>query len=152
MVGAEPEEAGWTQLQVFTSTRPTTRLRVDNSLIWTSLSERSAGAAIFRDLIFRTRVNWQFNRELSVRAIVQYEDTDAWAGLTFLEPRRNLNGDLLLTYRLNPWTALYVGMNVNGQNIELLTQPAGTRTLTRTDSLLRDTHQFFLKGSYLLRF
>jgi hypothetical protein len=32
---------------------------------------------------------------------------------TALETRKNFNADLLLTYQVNPWTALYVGYNSN---------------------------------------
>ena len=150
--GAVPTESNWTQLSLFTSTRPAVRLRIDNALIRTELSEPGSASRIFRDLIFRSRVNWQFTRELSVRAILQYEETQRDEALTSLDPGKNLNADFLVTYRLNPWTALYAGVNVNGQNLELLESSGGGRTLIRTDALSRDTHQFFVKGSYLLRF
>jgi hypothetical protein len=31
--------------------------------------------------------------------------------------------DLLLTYRLNPWIAVYAGVNTNAQNLEWVESP-----------------------------
>lgn len=152
VAGEEPEEADFFQLNLGTSVRPTTRLRVDNTLLWTALEDGDGAGRVFRNLILRTRWNWQFTRELSARAIVQYEDTSVDPERTSLEPDRNLNGDVLLTYRLNPWTAVYLGANVNGRNVDLVSLPGEGRILRRVDALRQDTHQIFIKASYLLRF
>jgi hypothetical protein len=84
--------------------------------------------------------------------ILQYEATFANPELTSASTRKNLNGDLLLTYRVNPWTAFYVGFNSNGQNLELLRTPLGRRFLGRSNRLINDANQVFFKLSYLLRF
>jgi hypothetical protein len=150
--GEEPSEADWFQLNFGLSFRPATQLRIDNTVLWTTLDDPLAGDRIFTDRILRTRWNWQFTRELSVRAILQYEHTTTDPLLTSLETRENLNADFLVTYRVNPWTAIYAGVNTNGQNIELIDVPGGDRRLQRVDDLRNDAHQFFLKASYLLRF
>ena len=71
--------------------------------------------------------------------------------LTSLETSKNFNADFLLTYLVNPWTALYVGYNGNVQNIELLETPAGSEII-RSPHFINDAKQFFIKFSYLLRF
>ena len=152
VAGAEPSEADWFQLDLGLGLRPATQLRIDNTVLWTTLDDPIAGERVFTDRILRTRWNWQFTRELSIRAIVQYDRTSTSAALTSLEPRENLNADLLVTYRVNPWTAIYAGVNANGQNIELVDAPGGDRRIQRVDGLRSDAHQFFLKASYLLRF
>lgn len=149
--GEQPAEADWLQLDLGVSLRPMTRLRIDNTVLRTALDE-PGGGRIFGDLILRTRWNWQFTRELSARAIVQYEDTSVDPDRTSLEPDRNLNADLLITYRINPWTAVYLGANVNGRNVALASLPGEGRELRHTDALRQDTHQVFLKASCLLRF
>ena len=63
-----------------------------------------------------------------------------------------MNGDVLFTYRLNPWTALYCGYNNNFQNIGLWTTPTGNRVLRISNRLANDAYQVFVKFSYLLRF
>ena len=131
--------------------RPRTRLRIDNTYIWERLTHRAGLASIFNNHIVRSKWNWQFNRELSLRTILQYNTVLANPGLTSLETSKNFNADFLVTYLLNPWTALYVGYNGNVQNIELLESPAGSR-IVRSPYFINDAKQFFIKFSYLLRF
>ncbi|NIR47283.1 hypothetical protein GWO43_02280, partial [candidate division KSB1 bacterium] len=52
----------------------------------------------------------------------------------------------------NPWTALFVGVNSNYQNLAL--NRVGEMTeITRTGSrFLNDSRQFFVKYSHLIRF
>jgi hypothetical protein len=117
-----------------------------------TLGDTRTGGRIFTDRLVRTRWNWQFSRALSARVILQYERTTADSLLTSLEPRENLNADLVVTYRVNPWTAVYAGVNANGQNVDLIEPPDGDRRLQRTDRLRNDAHQVFVKLSYLVRF
>jgi len=150
--GEEPEGADWFEVDLEVGVRPTTRLRVDNTILLTTLGEPRSGRRILTDRILRTRWNWQFTRELAVRAILQYEHTTTDPALASLDTRESLNADLLITYRANPWTAIYAGLNANGRNLELLEVPGEDRRLVRIDGLRGDAHQFFIKTSYLLRF
>lgn len=150
--GEEPSEADWLQLDLGFTLRPATPLRIDNTVLWTRLTDPRSGDRLVTDRILRTHWNWQFTRELSIRAIVQYEHTTTDALLTSLETRKNLNADFLVTYRLNPWTAIYAGVNANGQNAELIDVPGEARRLQHVNGLRRDAHQFFVKASHLLRF
>ena len=85
-------------------------------------------------------------------AILQYNATLANSGLTVLQTTKNFNVDFLFTYIVNPWTALYVGVNSNYQNLRL-EEVGGTREIVRTrHSLLNNSRQVFVKYSYLLRF
>jgi len=152
IAGEEPEEADWFELDASVGFRPTTRLRVDNTVLWTTLGEPRSGARLLTDRILRTRWNWQFTRELSVRAILHYERRTTDPALTSLDTRENLNADFLIAYRVNPWTAIYAGLNANGQNLELLEVPGEDRRLVRVDGLRSDAYQFFIKTTYLLRF
>lgn len=148
--GAEPETGNWKRLNASVGLRPGSRLRIDNDLIWSRLDDRLDRGRIFSDWIVRTLWNWQWSRELSLRLIVQFERTATDSALTLLTPRRNLNGDLLITYRVNPWTAAYVGVNGNAQNIELVDGPDG-QALRRTAGFRNDARQVFLKLTYLFR-
>jgi hypothetical protein len=113
------------------------------------LDDRFGGGKIFDDVIVRTRWNYQFTKEMSVRVIAQLEDTQPTA-LSSLERDKSLNFDVLFRYVLNPLSAFYVGFNTNQSNLQLVDTPQGTE-LVRTDDLARDGEQLFVKFSYLLQ-
>ena len=132
------------------SFRPISALKIDNSYLFDRLRDRNNGAAIFNNHIVRGKWNWQFNRQLSLRVILQYTATLANPALTSLETTKQFNGDFLITYLLHPGTALYVGYNSDLQNLAL-DPVAGTITRTR-NGYINDSRQFFVKVSYLFRF
>lgn len=120
--------------------RPITPLKIDNTYLFDRLRARASGAAVFNNHILRSKWNWQFTRELSLRLILQYTSTLANPRLTFLETSKNFNADLLFTYLLHPGTALYVGYNSNLRNLDPVRGYAN------------DGRQIFVKVSYLFRF
>jgi hypothetical protein len=141
---------------------PFTQLTVDNTYLFSRLRSRDTTANIFNNHIIRSKWNWQFTRELSLRVILQYNATltrnapSASAGLvpyTYLPTTKNFNTDILITYLLHPGTALYVGYNTNQQNLDpsLAIDPVlgGVRNGSR---MINDGRLFFVKASYLLRF
>jgi hypothetical protein len=88
---------------------------------------------------------------MSLRVILQHEDTEPTAGLSRLTDEENLNVDVLFRYVLNPWSALYVGFNNNQSNLQLVENEQGGRELVRSEELARDGRQLFVKFSYLLQ-
>jgi len=148
-VGMEPELADTRSAALELLWRPLNRLRVDTTYLYTRLDDRGGGGKIFSNEILRSRWNYQFTKELSLRFIAQHEETDAGV-LTSLDTEENLNFDLLVRYVINPWSALYVGFNSNASNFDLVDTPTGTE-LIRTSDLRRDGKQFFVKFSYLLQ-
>jgi opacity protein-like surface antigen len=139
------------ELEAELTLRPTSAIRIDTEYLYLQLSQRDTGSSIFENHILRTRWNMQFSRQFSVRAIFQFDVVQANTALTSLNTTRNLNTDLLLTYQVNAWTALYAGFNSNFQNLNLFRTTNGS-ILERTGSALHnDSRQFFLKFSYLLR-
>ncbi|MEE9234289.1 MAG: hypothetical protein V3U28_02480, partial [Candidatus Acidoferrales bacterium] len=144
--------------------RPLTPLRIDNTYLFFRLEDREAGDTILNNHILRSRWNWQFTRELSLRAILQYDSTLTNPVFTSLSTRKNFNADFLLTYRVNPYTVLFVGYNGNAQNTFLCQGPGvageGCPDLPPDQSALvrprrrfiNDANLFFVKFSYLFRF
>jgi hypothetical protein len=135
------------------SLRPVSALRIDNTYLFSRLRDKDSSAAIFNNHIIRTKWNWQFNRELSVRMILQYTATLASSAFTSLPTTKQLNGDFLITYLIHPGTAIYVGYNSDFQNLDpaLLPSPSGGLQRSR-DRLINDGRLFFVKVSYLFRF
>ncbi len=132
--------------------RPLTPLRIENSYLFSRLRDRDTGASIFNNNILRSRWNWQFSRELSVRFILQYDATLTNPDLTALETTKNINADILFTYLVNPWTALFVGYNGNAQNLDVVPTATGAQIVRPRRRFINDAKQFFVKFSYLLRF
>ena len=150
--GEEPLEADETGAEIELTIRPANAHRIDTTYLLTQLSEPSGGARIFDNHIFRLRWNWQFNRELSLRLIGQYDALLSNESLTSLPTVKNFNFDALVTYLVNPWTALYVGYNGNAQNIDLIDTFNGRRLIRPRGSFENDAWQIFVKFSYLFRF
>lgn len=152
--GQEPFLTDRTSGEVSLLVRPVPPLRIQNSYLFFRAIEKRTGANVFNNHIFRTAWNWQFTQALSARLILQYDSLIADPLHTRLETAKNFNGDFLVTYQVNPWTALYVGYNSNLQNINLQADPlAGTTQVVRTrHGFINDGRQFFVKFSYLLRY
>ena len=148
--GEIPSIADSTFLSAELILRPLQRMQMRNSYLFTAL--RNGEDTIFNDHIVSIRTNYQFTRAFSLRLILQYETTITNRALTNLDDRRNLNADVLFTYLLNPWTALYVGYNGNRQNFNLIDDDInGPRVIRTRGTLLNDANQFFMKFSYLFR-
>ncbi len=138
--------------------RPTSQFSFEQTYIYNRLRTRDglgpqdapASTSIFNNHILRSKVNYQFTRELSLRAILDYEAVLPNTDLIDLEREKRLNADLLLTYLLNPGTALHVGYADGYENLRLdPTNSLFRRGGAPTTSVGR---QFFVKMSYLLRF
>jgi hypothetical protein len=150
-VPEQPELADRTFVEAELLWRPMDRLRVDTTLLSTELEDRTGRGTIFTDRIVRTRWNYQFTKEMSLRVILQHEDTEPTPGLTRLTDEENLNVDVLFRYVLNPWSALYIGFNNNESNLQLVEDEDGGTSLMPTEELARDGRQLFVKFSYLLQ-
>jgi hypothetical protein len=112
---------------VWGSIRPTARLEVEPSLSYQRMNDGS-GEELFAGYVTRTRVSYQFTRELFARTVVQYNDFNDSVSI---EP--------LVMYRLNPLSILYLGSSHGYSAFEA---PHGFE---------RTERQFFLKIQYLFR-
>ena len=136
------------------SFRPLTALKIDNLYLFNRLRDRNSNSAVFNNHIVRSRWNWQFTRQLSLRVILQYTTTLANSTFTSLPTSKQFNGDFLITYLVHPGTAIYVGYNSDLQNLDhgLLVDPSTGSIFRTRDSYINDSRQFFVKVSYLFRF
>jgi hypothetical protein len=142
--------------------RPMPRFRVDETYIYSRLATRegstpagfSPATPIFNNHILRSKLNYQFTKELSLRAILDYNSVLPNSQLVALGRSKSLKADLLLTYLLNPGTALYIGYSDLYENLEIdAVTAAPLRTLRRTRAPDNSTgRQVFIKLSYLFRF
>jgi hypothetical protein len=150
--GLDPFLANFRDVYLSTTFRPSAGLLLDETYIYSHLATRpetGIRATIFDNHIARSRVNYQVNRELSFRAILDYNGVLSNPDLVALDRTKHLTFDLLMTYLVHPGTAVYVGYTDGYDNITL--EPSGTRTFTRSPSTSTG-RQFFVKTSYLFRF
>jgi len=156
--GLAPFLADYQSAEAGVTLRPTPQLRLDETYLFTRLVTRddgalppgSVGSDVFNNHIVRSRANYQFTRELSGRLILDYEAVLPNATLVSLEREKRFSVDVLITYLVNPWTAIYVGY-VDGYENLLVggpTQPP-IRGGAPTTSVGR---QLFAKVSYLFRY
>ena len=131
--------------------KPFRTLKIDNTYLLTRFTQKGTSSKIFTNHILRSRWNWQPNRQLSLRFIFDYNATLVNPAFTSLGSEKQLNIDFLLTYLVNPWTALYVGTNYNYRNIDLVRRMTGNVIVPTRNDFLNDGRQFFVKYSYLFR-
>jgi hypothetical protein len=131
--------------------RPTPKLRLDETYILSHLHTRNGGASIYTNHIARSKINYQATRELSFRAIFDYNSVLPNASLVALDRTKRIGCDLLATYLLHPGTALYVGYTDIYQNLALdPSRPPYLQLSGFPD--LNTGRQIFVKLSYLFRF
>jgi len=137
------------------------RLRApENTYLQAATQTPGIGKGIFNDHILRSKWNWQFTPQLSMRVILQYNGLLANTPgntvypYTYLPTQKQFNADLLFTYLIHPGTAIYVGYNSDLQNLdhELPLGPEGLAGLYTAKGLMNDSRQFFVKVSYQFRF
>jgi hypothetical protein len=131
------------------------RLRATNeTLLLTQTQVPGAGQGIFNDHILRSKWNWQFTPQLSMRVILQYNSLLAGtpgvgSPYTSLPSQKQFNADFLVTYLVHPGTAIYVGYNSDLQNLDF--EP-NVGVFNTPRGYINDSRQFFVKVSYLFRF
>jgi len=139
--------------QVFATIHPFTGMTIENSYLLDRLRDEMTGGSVFNNHILRSKWNYQFNRELSLRFISQYSTVLVNPARTSLPRTKNFNVDFLFTYLLHPGTALYVGYNSNLQNRDpTLGHDSAGNLLHTPGRYINDGRQLFVKVSYLFRF
>lgn len=151
--------------------RPIKPLKIENTYLFDRLRANQttanfiqaqtpgAGRGIFNDHIVRSKWNWQFTPQLSLRVILQYNGLLAGtpgvgSPYTYLPTQREFNADFLVTYLVHPGTAIYLGYNSDLQNlnVEPETSQGPGAVLNTAKGYLNDSRQFFVKVSYMFRF
>jgi hypothetical protein len=114
------------QLDFYVRLTPISQLEIQPSIAWEELNNPYTNEELFSVYILRTRLNYQFTRELFLRVITEYNNGNG-----------NFDIQPLLTYKINPFSVFYLGTN------RLYSDWDGLST-----AKLRD-RQYFLKAQYL---
>ncbi|MDI6808995.1 MAG: hypothetical protein QME66_08450 [Candidatus Eisenbacteria bacterium] len=116
--------------------RPLDRLMIEPNFQYERLDSRDNGAELYSESVFRTKFSWQFNRRLSLRLVVQYDDSNI---TVYNNYEREFTVEPLLTYKVNPFTIFYIGSGHDYSDF------GAQHGLTQSD------RQVFLKLQYLFR-
>lgn len=134
----------------------TPQFQIDQDFIWTDLSTQQTirgldeGTTVFRTTQSRTKIRYQFTRFLDARVIFDYSALAPNNALFAFPRSKRLTTDFLVSYVLNPGTALYVGYTEQEQNLRLIGQPPVVQLTNDLD--LKTGKQIFVKLSYLFNF
>jgi hypothetical protein len=151
------------------SLRPVKPLKIENTYLFERLRANQneylsavaqepgvpLGKGIFSNHIVRSKWNWQFTPQLSLRLILQYNSVlantpgNAFSPYTYLPTQKQFNTDFLITYLVHPGTAVYVGYNSDLQNLDVM---RGVGVFNTAKGYINDSRQFFVKVSYQFRF
>jgi len=112
--------------------KPIDRLTIEPTVNYSKSENIDTGEEQYKQFIGRTRFQLQANKELSVRLVVQYNDS--W---------NNWDIDPLIIYRLSPFSVFYMGST---HDITELTGEPNDRKVWKQTS-----QQFFMKLQYLFR-
>ena len=125
-----------TNFNIFATFRPLSRLQSEFSLSTSRLTDPRNSSEVFDIKIYRTLTTYQFTPRLLLRNIIDFNDYD-----------RTFGTNILVTYRVNAGTALYVGYDdryKQGDKINAVLLPSSD--LTRTNRAI------FAKLQVLLRY
>lgn len=137
--------------------RPNPRIKLDESYIYARLGrlgdlpDETFPASFFNNHILRSNANFQFSRELSFSAIMDYNAVLPNTDYVAADYSKVADTTLLLTYFRNPGTAFYLGYSTTFENSIWGTNPTPGLYPTQYPGTQAD-RQIFAKISYLLRF
>lgn len=133
--GAAPFLTGEHSANLSLTWRPARRLRISETYAFTrqSVPAASPGGApasgrVLDNHVARLKASYQFTRRLSVRAIADYNAVRSNPLLTDQPFSQQLTSDLLLTYLVDPFTAIHAGYN---------DQPGSRQAFVKIGFLLR---------------
>jgi hypothetical protein len=140
--------------------QPFTPLTIDNTYLLDHAQEANTSDHVYQSQTLRTKINYQFTRSFSLRAIVEYDTVQPNTALSSLTRTKDVSTQVLFTWLPHPGTAIYAGYNSDLQNLNhsLCTElPTGgcdpsQPILPHGPNYLNDGRELFVKASYLLRF
>ncbi len=130
--------------------RPTQQLFISPSFNYAKLDHRDdymqanpdSAKNVYKGYILRSKITYQFTREMNLRVVLQYND---FSERFDVEP--------LFSYKINPFTVFYLGVNTKYNRYSPGTYNEGLSTeyeLNKTETQLSQ-RQFFAKFQYLIR-
>ncbi len=140
--GLSPFVAPARSASVTATFRSGRRVRLAETYLHTGLRR------VFDNHIWRSKLSYQLTRELSLRLIADYQAVLPNSTVIAVNREKRLTGDLLVTYLVNPGTAVYAGYSDRYENLTF----SGVDLVREGAPDLSTGRQAYLKVSYLIRF
>ncbi len=146
--------------KVYLTLQPGHGLTVDNTYLLDRTQDAHGPLLAYESQTLRTKINYQFTRAFSARAIVEYDSVGRNPLISALDRTKQVSTEFLLTWLPHPGTAVYVGYDSDLQNLDrsLCNRTSGggcdpnNTDPPRASQYLNDGRQLFVKASYLFRF
>lgn len=132
--GANPQEGRELNVNAWGTIQPVARLTIQPEASYARLRDLETDTTFFEGYVLRSKTSIQFNRELSLRLVTQYNH---FSGNVDVEP--------LLSYQLNPFSVFHVGTTHDYDVLSTAPNRPGRPNLVQTE------RQFFFKFQYLFR-
>ncbi|UCE66463.1 MAG: carbohydrate binding family 9 domain-containing protein [Candidatus Zixiibacteriota bacterium] len=124
-----------TEIYADVNLKPTDRLIIEPNLSYSRSTDANTGEELYSGYITRTRIQYQANRELSLRFVIQYNDFN-----------QKWEFDPLLTYRLSSFSVFYAGSTYDYDKFEI-----NPLTPERYTDWRMSSRQYFMKLQYMFR-
>lgn len=118
--------------------KPTSQLRVDIDFSSFRLDELDGGPNIYDSYVVRSKLTYQFTKNLFLRVVGEYVED---AGVVSMDP--------LLSYKINPFTVFFVGSSHSFTEFE--DDPSTTPVEIANNGYRQTDRLFFVKFQYLFR-
>ena len=157
--GMSPFLGAGTTVSTTLTLHPQSHLRLDEIYYYTRLSTSAESVmldslprgVIFTNHLIRSKINYQFTRDYSFNAILDYKSLLPNNALVSSTYAKQADATLLFTYLPHPGTAFYAGYANTFQNVDFNTASAPNFASTALPGTSTD-RQIFVKFNYLLRF
>ena len=128
--------------RLLSSLRPFSRLQADVGVDFSHLQDPRSDTEVFDVKIYRAFTTYQFTERLLLRNILEYNTFD-----------KTVDANILVTYRVNSGTVLFVGYDDHYQQGDFIDfgETIAERFLV-SNNLERTNRAFFTKFSYLFRY
>ena len=128
--------------RLLSSLRPFSRLQADVGVDFSHLQDPRSDTEVFDVRIYRAFTTYQFTERLLLRNILEYNTFD-----------KTVDANILVTYRVNSGTVLFVGYDDHYQQGDFIDfgETIAERFLV-SNNLERTNRAFFTKFSYLFRY
>ncbi len=128
-------------LNLSASIQPNARLTQDFDYTWQRFKRKEDGFMVYDLNLILSRTTYQFNRNLFLRALIQYDSYN-----------RRLLSDALISFTLIPGTVLHLGYGSLHQKRVWNEELQEWREIPDSGHYYQSTQSLFFKASYLYRF
>ena len=115
--------------------KPVDRLTIEPNFSYSRSTDVNSGEELYNGFISRTRIQFQANRELSTRFVIQYNHLS-----------KKWEFDPLFTYRLGSFSVFYAGSTYDYNKYDREISPT-----ERTSDWKLSSRQYFMKLQYMFR-